>query len=325
MRFPTIHTFLKWFGPSLVAFCGGSVGLIAALSVPFPRVKDWAEREFDIWWPYVSAPWFLASGAAIIAVYIMALIYTGGTPRPKKLRSQPVPKSWVEHAQNLPPPPASGTLLHEMEMQTALSKFPELQREKEIAFPLPQTEKWSAFYRLINGSWEDAAAKILKDREAEEEASRQRLIRQAKEPDDFSKAFKERSSDKIPYVRVREIALAKGVDLPRYGEHQNRSYDLEGELKDAAANGLLAVWGRPYNGEPRDNDPMLPIPADHFRKYSFRHGCLEMDMENKHSCTTTIAALTKGKEMTEGESYYDLHVAGIQAREIIDKFGEGLK
>lgn len=185
--------------------------------------------------------------------------------------------------------------------------------------------KWRRANKYLGGSMLDALDDVAKDREAEKEAARQRLIRQAKEPDDFSKAVKERATDKIPYVRIPEIALAKGIDLPRYGEMQNRSYDLEGELKDAAANGLLAVWGRPYNGEPRDNDPMLPIPVGHFRKYSFRHGCLEMDMENKHSCTTTIAALTKGKEMTEGESYYDLHVAGTQAREIIDKFGEGLK
>ena len=129
--------------------------------------------------------------------------------------------------------------------------------------------------------------------------------------------IKSRATDKIPYVRIHEIALAKGIDLPRYGEMQNRSYDLEGELKNAAANGLLAVWGRPYNGEPRDNDPMLPIPAEHFRKYSFRHGCLEMDMENKHSCTTTIAALTKGKEMTEGESYYDLQLSDSDARAVL--------
>ncbi|MEO1167074.1 MAG: hypothetical protein AAFW97_00025 [Pseudomonadota bacterium] len=77
MRYPATHTFLKWFGPSVIAFVGGSVGLIAALAQGFPRVQAWAERNFDEWWPIVSAPWFLAVGVAAIAAYIWALIYTG--------------------------------------------------------------------------------------------------------------------------------------------------------------------------------------------------------------------------------------------------------
>jgi hypothetical protein len=78
MRFPKIHTFLKWLGPSVILFCDGIISLIAALSEPFSRVNDWAERVFDIWWPYVSALWFLVCFGLLFLGYVVALVWTGG-------------------------------------------------------------------------------------------------------------------------------------------------------------------------------------------------------------------------------------------------------
>jgi hypothetical protein len=76
MRHPTTHTFLKWFGPSVVVFVGGCIGLVATLAQTYPRVKDWAEREFDQWWPIVTAPWFLVASVVAIAAYIWAVVWT---------------------------------------------------------------------------------------------------------------------------------------------------------------------------------------------------------------------------------------------------------
>ena len=80
MRHPTTHSFLKWFGPTLVLSIGGSIGLVAALAQPYAGVKDWGQKQFDRWWPIVSAPSFLFALAIIIAAYIWALVWTG-TPR----------------------------------------------------------------------------------------------------------------------------------------------------------------------------------------------------------------------------------------------------
>ena len=81
MRFPTIHTFLKWAGPSLIAFIGGSITLVAVLSQSYPDLRVWAEQLFYAWRPIVSAGWFIASGSFVILAYIAALIYTGGRKR----------------------------------------------------------------------------------------------------------------------------------------------------------------------------------------------------------------------------------------------------
>ena len=80
MRYPATHSFLKWFGPTLVLSIGGCVGLVAALAQPYAGVKDWGQKQFDQWWPIVSAPGFLLALAIIIAAYIWALVWTG-TPR----------------------------------------------------------------------------------------------------------------------------------------------------------------------------------------------------------------------------------------------------
>lgn len=77
MRYPLVHTFLKWFGPACVATVAGGIGLIAGLAQSFPKVRLWAEQEFDDWWPAMSAPWVILTGVILIALYLCALIYTG--------------------------------------------------------------------------------------------------------------------------------------------------------------------------------------------------------------------------------------------------------
>lgn len=77
MRYPTTHNFLKWFGPTVVIFAGGCVGLVAALAQSYSGVRDWGQQLFESWWPFVSAPWFLFAAAVVIAAYIWALVWTG--------------------------------------------------------------------------------------------------------------------------------------------------------------------------------------------------------------------------------------------------------
>lgn len=125
---------------------------------------------------------------------------------------------------------------------------------------------------------------------------------------------------KIPFVQLRPMALAAGIDLPRYGENQNNAYHLESAMKEAAANGRLAVWGRVYNGPVKDNDPMVPVPAEHFRTYSFRHGLLTYEGPNTGAATTTMELLAKGDGHVKGETYYDLHVLKGDAKAVLKKF-----
>jgi hypothetical protein len=80
------------------------------------------------------------------------------------------------------------------------------------------------------------------------------------------------------------------------------------------------VWGRPYQGKTRDNDPLVPIPPDHFRKYSFRHGSFDFETENKRIYTTTIELIVANEPEKAGETYYDLRVSERGARKVLAAF-----
>ncbi len=140
------------------------------------------------------------------------------------------------------------------------------------------------------------------------------------ERDDFDEAFEEIETDRIPFSDLRKLAADYGLNLDhRDPAASNLAYELEGELKEAAANNRLAVWGRPYNGLVRDNDPLVPIPAEHFKKYSFRHGALHHVMRKEQTCTTTMSLITQGKTGLEGETFYDLRVSTKAARAIFKR------
>lgn len=82
MRFPKIHTFLKWF---ILALAGGAVsclGVFAAFAQAYPKVNKWGENLFNNWEPVMTAPWFAFLMVFLIAGYVGALVYTGGRPKP---------------------------------------------------------------------------------------------------------------------------------------------------------------------------------------------------------------------------------------------------
>lgn len=135
------------------------------------------------------------------------------------------------------------------------------------------------------------------------------------------RARAEREADRIPFSGLRKIAIKAGLNLDhRDPGASNLAYEIEGALKEAAANNRLNVWGRPFNGPVQDNDPLVPIPAAHFLKYSFRHGALDhLESNNKRTRTITMALLVEGKEGLEGETFYDLHVSAMAARAVIER------
>ena len=135
----------------------------------------------------------------------------------------------------------------------------------------------------------------------------------------------EQPDQPIPFVSLRQIAQELGITLTRYGAEQNNGYAMEGALKEAAANGKLLVWGRPYQGPIRDNDPLVLIPKEHFITYSFRHGALDSEVKNDQTATGTMGMLAKGVAGIQGVTFYDLHLANEASRDVLRAFGEGLK
>lgn len=296
MRHPTTHTFLKWAGPTVVAFCGGCVGLIAALASSFPRVRPWAEREFDLWWPVVSAPLFMVLSLVVICAYIAALVYTG--------QAVPAPK----------------TGLSGLKPMTRRERRADDAFRKKIAAASPEEAKVLLRDEMVRirqpkRSW---IARLLGKLKGDATAAPSPIT----EEDTYRKAFNEITNDRMPYVGLRDLAADYGIKFQRFGPRQNEPYELEGALKEAAANGLMSVWGRPYQGKVRDNDPLIPIPAEHFRTYSFRHGALEAGYPNDQTCTTTLSMLAWGKAGREGVTFYDLYLSTKGARAVLRAFKE---
>lgn len=191
------------------------------------------------------------------------------------------------------------------------------------SFPTPKMKRErSAFEKLLFPTFGETADKLLKDREAEEEAARQRLIRQAKEPDEFGDAFKERARNKIPFVRLRDIAPEFGIDLSSSETPTaNLAYDIEGALRQAAVDGDLTVWGRKYQGPVQSNEPLVKIPASHFAEFEFGHGNLHYKTENRFSHTGKIA---KRLEEMAGQVYFDLQLSDSDARAVLRQYAEDL-
>jgi hypothetical protein len=130
------------------------------------------------------------------------------------------------------------------------------------------------------------------------------------------------ADNRVGYDKLRKMAAEFGIEFPRYGQFQNTAYGLERALKSAAANGKLKVWGRPNFGPVRDNDPMVPIPPEHFLQHSFRHEALEADVPNKDTRTTTMTMLVRNDPGDDGKTYYDLRFSEREARAVLEAFGK---
>lgn len=127
-------------------------------------------------------------------------------------------------------------------------------------------------------------------------------------------------SDLIPFIQLRELASEYGIALPRFGKAQNNAYHLEGALQQAAVRGLLAVEGRQFRGPVRHNDPLVPIPAKHFREYGFGHGVLGYDAANEASHTGNLRMLTTSQRGIPDVTFYDLHLSESDAVRVLRDF-----
>lgn len=147
-------------------------------------------------------------------------------------------------------------------------------------------------------------------------------VAQATDQEAFGEAFDERVSGWMPFVRLRDFAPAWGVPLPRIGVGQNNAYHLEGALRQAAVRGHLKVEGRRFRGPVRHNDPLVPIPPEHFHDYGFGHGVLNYDEPNEASHTGDVRMMTNSQRGKEDVTYYDLHLSERDARAVVLDFAK---
>lgn len=127
----------------------------------------------------------------------------------------------------------------------------------------------------------------------------------------------------IPFVEIRKIAPDYGLSLESNDSPTaNLAYEIEGALRQAAARGILAVEGRQYRGKVKSNDPLIPIPPDHFKDYEFRHGRLHYEVDNESTGTGTLQLLAERREGVENVTFYDLHLSEHGARAVLAKVAE---
>jgi hypothetical protein len=135
----------------------------------------------------------------------------------------------------------------------------------------------------------------------------------------FDQAFKERSEDRIPFVRIRDLAPAYGLGLAQHdADASDVAYRVEGALRQAAVDGDVKVWGRRYRDVP-NMEPIVPIPSLHFEDYSFAHGILNCPTDNKEARTNTIQMATWGQKGKTGATYYDLYLSLGDTENVLSK------
>lgn len=138
----------------------------------------------------------------------------------------------------------------------------------------------------------------------------------ATDEDQFREAFDERVSGWMPFVQLRDFAPAWGVPLPRIGVGQNNAHYLEIALRQAAVRGILRVEGRQHRAV-RFGEPLIPIPADHFKEFGFGHGVLNYGGSNEASHTGNVRMMTQSQRGIEDVTFYDLHLSERDARMVV--------
>jgi hypothetical protein len=139
----------------------------------------------------------------------------------------------------------------------------------------------------------------------------------------LDEAWKERTEDRIPFVRIRDLAPGYGLGLALHDpDAANVAYRIEGALRQAAVDGELQVWGRRYRSPP-NNEPLVPIPSMHFEEYGFAHGNLHYAQDNKDAHTNTLQMATWGQKGKNGATYYDLQLSFKDTEAVLAKVAKG--
>ena len=123
--------------------------------------------------------------------------------------------------------------------------------------------------------------------------------------------------DLIPYRDIHDLANRRGWNLAqRDSPADNRAYDLECKMRQAASNGELEVWGRRLESSLGTN-PLLPIPKEHFHAYEFQHGLLNgLNISNEKTRTDKLGACEAD---LVGNVFCDLHVSRSDIRQLLAK------
>jgi hypothetical protein len=126
-----------------------------------------------------------------------------------------------------------------------------------------------------------------------------------------SPSIRHTTGTRIPIVRLREMASARGWNLDRHTS--NDGFDLTNKLNQAAADGALQFWGRKYQHEfgedAAESVPLVRISQKHFLDYSLSSTNLFGSSSNFYTFTGKI-----GRQPREliGEIYRDIHVDSKQ-------------
>lgn len=138
----------------------------------------------------------------------------------------------------------------------------------------------------------------------------------------FDQAFHENATDRVPFIRIRDIAPQYGIDFGQTNPigGSNEAYHIEGVLRQAVVDGNLKVWGRQYRGDVKDNDPLVSIPPEHFKDYGFVHGLLHYQTPNIHTATGTIQMKTWGQKGIKNVTFYDLHLSYRDLQHVLKRY-----
>ena len=81
MRHPLLHEFFKWLGVGSLAAPTTVLVAYAALAAAHEDVAKWGEEKFQIWWPVMTAGWFLILVGVYAVSLLAAVLYTGTNGR----------------------------------------------------------------------------------------------------------------------------------------------------------------------------------------------------------------------------------------------------
>lgn len=97
----------------------------------------------------------------------------------------------------------------------------------------------------------------------------------------------------------------------RYAKSNNRAYNIECAMRQAAIDSSLLVWGRKH-----ETDPLLLIPKEHFEDFEFHNGYLNK-FDNEKNASTHTWIFGNNNSIGGGKNYCDLHVSKSDIKRLL--------
>jgi hypothetical protein len=123
--------------------------------------------------------------------------------------------------------------------------------------------------------------------------------------------------DRVPLIQLRDMVAQVGWNTNV--RTSDDAYEFASRLNQAAVDGKIKFWGRKYVydfSRPTADYPLLEIPLDHFKDYSFDSLRLFGSVDNFHIYT---GKLGKSPRELRGHIYQDPHVDSRQLSAWIDR------